>query len=232
MKTKINLLAVFLLPLLCCAAWAATPVRVVGVSDGDTIRVITADSKQIKVRLHGIDAPERGQAFGTVTTKGLRSLLAGRQVSIDPMSTDRYGRTVGMVYADGLNVNEAMVANGWTWVFPKYCTQSFCDQWRQAETSAKAGKSGLWRDGAALPPWEWRAQQNAQPPTLGSTNTLPQRFVAVASETGGSYSGNVNSGVFHGSSCKHFNCKNCTESFSSRQQALNAGYKPCGNCKP
>lgn len=230
MKIKINLLAVFLLPLLCCAAWAATPVRVVGVSDGDTIRVV-ADGKQIKIRLHGIDAPEDGQAYGKVSTKGLRSLLAGRQVSIEPMDTDRYGRTVALVYADGLNVNEAMVSNGWAWVYPQYCTQSFCSKWIQAESIAKASKSGLWREWAALPPWEWRAQQNAQQITSANTASLPQRFAATASG-GGSFSGNVKSGAFHRSSCKHFNCKNCTKSFSSRQQALDAGYRPCGNCKP
>ena len=230
MKTKINLLAVFLLPLLCCSAWAATPVRVVGVSDGDTIRVITADSKQIKIRLHGIDAPEDGQAYGKVSTKGLRSLLAGRQVSIEPTGSDRYGRTVALVYADGLNVNEAMVSNGWAWVYPQYCTQSFCSKWIQAESIAKASKSGLWREWSVLPPWEWRAQQKAQQIAPANTASSPQRYAAGSS--GGSFSGNVKSGVFHRPSYKHYRCKNCTKSFSSRQQALDAGYKPCGNCKP
>lgn len=193
-------------------AWCATPVRVVGVSDGDTIRVV-ADGKQIKIRLHGIDAPERGQDFGNVATKGVRSLLAGRQVSIKQTDTDRYGRAVAIVYADGLNVNEAMLTNGWAWVYPKYCLQGFCEQWRQMEAAARADKKGLWRDPAPTPPWVWRAQQNTQ-------------------QAAASYSGNVKSGVFHRSSCKHFRCKNCTRTFSSRQQALDAGFRPCGNCKP
>ncbi len=228
-KNTSALLAILFLLLSCALAWSATPVRVVGVSDGDTIRVVVG-GKETKVRLHGIDAPENGQAYGNVATKGLRSLLAGRQVSIEPMDTDRYGRTVAMVYADGLNVNETMIHNGWAWVFPKYCTQGFCSKWKQYEASSKASKSGLWREWSALPPWEWRAQQNAQQVTA-TTNALPQRFAATGS-SGGSFSGNVNSGVFHRSSCKHCRCKNCTKSFSSRQQALDAGYKPCGNCKP
>lgn len=232
MKLKaLSFLFAALFVVLHVVAHAATPVRVVGVSDGDTIRVV-ADGQQIKIRLHGIDAPERGQAFGTVATKGLRSLLAGRQVSIESMDTDRYGRTVAMVYADCLNVNEAMVANGWAWVFPKYCTQVFCNQWRQAEASAKSSKSGLWKGWAPLPPWEYRSQQNAPQIAPGATGSMPQRFAALDATTGGSFSGNVKSGVFHRSSCKHFNCKNCTKSFSSRQQALDAGYKPCGTCKP
>lgn len=232
MKTKINLLAVFLLLLLCCAAWAATPVRVVGVSDGDTIRVVGTDGKQIKVRLHGIDAPERGQAFGTVATKGLRSLLAGRQVSIEQTDTDRYGRTVALVYADGCNVNQAMVSNGWAWVYPKYCLQGFCEQWRQMEAAAKAGKSGLWKDRAPLPPWEWRAQQRNPQQALHEPGPTPRPSISPVQEVGSVFSGNAKSGVFHRSSCKDFRCKNCIKTFRSRQAALDAGYRPCGNCKP
>lgn len=233
MKLKaLSFLFAALFVVLHVVAHAATPVRVVGVSDGDTIRVV-ADGQQIRIRLHGIDAPENRQPFSQMATKGLRSLLAGRQVSIEPMDTDRYGRIVAMVYADGLNINQALVANGWAWVFPKYCTQSFCEQWRQAEASAKASQKGLWKERSPTPPWEWRAQQRGQQVTPSNTSPTPQRFTATAQELAGrSFSGNVKSGVFHRPSCKHFNCKNCTKSFSSRQQALDAGYRPCGNCRP
>ena len=223
-------------------AWCSTPVRVVGVSDGDTIRVV-ANGQEARVRLHGIDAPERGQDFGTVATKGLRSLLAGRQVSIEQTDTDRYGRAVAIVYADGLNVNEAMLTNGWAWVYPKYCLQGFCEQWRQMEAAARADKKGLWRDPAPTPPWVWRAQQNTQQAAASYSGNVHASAShsgnahASASHSGNahasaSYSGNVKSGVFHRSSCKHFRCKNCTRTFSSRQQALAAGFRPCGNCKP
>lgn len=226
--------AVFCSLLLHTPTIAATPVRVVGVSDGDTIRVV-ADGQEVRVRLHGIDAPERGQDFGTVATKGLRSLLAGRQVSIEQTDIDRYGRTVAIVYADGLNVNEAMLTNGWAWVYPKYCLQGFCEPWRQMESVARADKKGLWRDPAPTPPWAWRAQQNTQ--QAAASASYSGNVHASASYSGNmhasaGYSGNVKSGVFHRSSCKHFRCKNCTRTFSSRQQALDAGFRPCGNCKP
>jgi endonuclease YncB( thermonuclease family) len=160
--------------LACSAFWsvaaiAATPVRVIGVHDGDTIRVV-AKNKEIKIRLHGIDAPEKGQAFGQLATKGLRSLLAGRKVSIEPMDTDRYGRTVAMIYADGLNINQALVANGWAWVFPKYCTQSFCAAWKTAEHLAKIEQKALWDNPAPVPPWEWRANRRKIRSTVRGTH--------------------------------------------------------------
>lgn len=215
-------------------AWCSTPVRVVGVSDGDTIRVV-ANGQEARVRLHGIDAPERGQDFGTVATKGLRSLLTGRQVSIEQTDIDRYGRTVAIVYADGLNVNEAMLTNGWAWVYPKYCLQGFCEQWRQMEAAARADKKGLWQERAPQPPWAWRAQQNTQQAPASASHSGNVHASAGYSgnmHASAGYSGNVKSGVFHRSSCKHFRCKNCTRTFSSRQQALAAGFRPCGNCKP
>lgn len=222
------LMAILLVPSL---ALSSSPVRVVGVSDGDTIRVVGTDGKQITVRLHGIDAPERGQAFGTVATKGLRSLLAGRQVSIEQTDTDRYGRTVALVYADGLNVNQALIVNGWAWLYTKYCTQGFCAQWRQDESAARAAKKGLWRDPTPTPPWEWRAQQRNSQQALHESAPTPRPPSSPAQEAGSVFSGNVKSGVFHRSSCKHFRCKNCTKTFHSRQAALDAGYRPCGNCK-
>ena len=134
---------------------SSTSVQVVGVHDGDTIRVV-ADGHEIKIRLYGIDAPESAQAYSRISTHGLKMLLAGRKINIDAVDTDRYGRTVAIVYADGATVNEAMVANGLAWVFPKYCRKSFCSAWHAAENRAKTDQRGLWQDPAPLPPWEWR----------------------------------------------------------------------------
>lgn len=138
-------------------ALAATPARVVGITDGDTIKVV-AEGKQIKIRLHGIDAPEKGQPFGSVATQGLGSLLAGRQVSFERTDTDRYGRTVALITADGIDVNRAMVANGLAWVFTRYCKQAFCAEWQRDEQAAKAARKGLWHDPEPVAPWEWRKQ--------------------------------------------------------------------------
>ena len=73
------------------------PARVVGISDGDTITVLTAAKKQVKVRLHGIDAPETGQDFGSRAKQAASELAFGKTVTIRPRDTDRYGRTVAEV---------------------------------------------------------------------------------------------------------------------------------------
>ena len=134
---------------------AATPARVVGITDGDTIKVVV-EGEQIKIRLHGTDAPEKGQPFGSVSTQGLGSLLAGREVSFERTDTDRYGRTVALVTADAIDVNRAMVANGWAWTFTRYCTQDFCEEWQRDEQEARDAKKGLWRDPEPVAPWDWR----------------------------------------------------------------------------
>lgn len=145
------------LAVLCMAAPAlgAEPVEVVGVTDGDTIKVILR-GEQVRVRLHGIDAPERKQPFGQASTRMLGEFLRGRQVTIEPTSTDRYGRTVALVYAGDMCANEAMVQMGAAWVYPQYCRQDYCREWYQEQQQARALAQGLWRDAEPVAPWQWR----------------------------------------------------------------------------
>ena len=89
--------------------------KVVKVSDGDTITVLDKDNAQHKVRFYGIDAPEKSQPYGKKSRKNLESYVAGKYVKVDTRATDRYGRTVGVVYAGNTNVNEAQVADGYAW---------------------------------------------------------------------------------------------------------------------
>lgn len=130
-------------------------VKVVGITDGDTIKVLI-DGQQVKIRLYGIDAPESGQAFGVQAQTALKQITSGRKINLKTIDTDRYGRSVSLVYADGANINEIMVLAGYAWVYPQYCKQSFCNAWRQKENSARNSHSGLWRDNQPTPPWEWR----------------------------------------------------------------------------
>ncbi|WP_233249153.1 thermonuclease family protein [Desulfobulbus oligotrophicus] len=130
-------------------------VRVVGVTDGDTLRVVI-EGQEVKIRLYGIDAPESGQAFGKASQQALKQITSGRQISIKVLDRDRYGRLVALVFADGANVNEAMVASGFAWAYPQYCKQSFCNEWGRNQTMAKDNRKGLWQDGTPTPPWDWR----------------------------------------------------------------------------
>ncbi|HEY0732159.1 MAG TPA: thermonuclease family protein [Chitinophagaceae bacterium] len=127
--------------------------KVVSIADGDTFTMLDANNKQRKIRLHGIDAPEKRQPFGTVSKKRLSELVFGKEVRVEKRATDRYKRIVAIVYADTLNINETMIAEGMAWHFTRY------DQnpaWTALETRARSNKSGLWKDAHPLAPWEWR----------------------------------------------------------------------------
>lgn len=145
------LLAVFFF----ATSWAAVPAAVVGITDGDTLRAVI-DGQEVKVRLYGIDAPEKRQPYGQASTTALKTLTQGHAITITATGKDRYGRTIGLIYADGNNVNESMVTTGMAWVFRKYCRESFCRQWEEEEVAAKINRRGLWLDETPVPPWEWR----------------------------------------------------------------------------
>ena len=121
-----NLKPVFLLVLLLTALLSFSVQaqeymgRVVGVSDGDTITILDAGKRQIKVRLAEIDAPEFRQPYGSRAKQELSRLVFGKTVTVKAQDTDRYGRTVGRVYADGSDVNAGMVRRGAAWVYRQY----------------------------------------------------------------------------------------------------------------
>lgn len=217
------LLALITVVALATISVAADPVpaKVVGVSDGDTITVVM-DGQQTKIRLWGIDAPEKGQDFGQAATDAIKQLTAGRAVTVQAVDRDRYGRTVAMVYADGISVNEAMIREGAAWVFTKYCTKPICSQWNQFQQAAQAAGIGLWRNKAPVPPWEWRRGDESKLVTLAS----------ASADAMGAYIGNTNSRKFHAAGCRHAGCKHCTAVFSSRSAAIAAGYVPCKVCNP
>jgi endonuclease YncB( thermonuclease family) len=130
---------------------------VVGVTDGDTIKVLVG-KQQIKIRFSHIDAPERKQAFGSKATGFLSDLLAraGNQVLVVEDGKDRYGRTLGVVYTtDGkYNFNLAMVENGFAWHYEKYSQDPI---YAAAQEYARHNRLGLWSDAQpAVPPWEFR----------------------------------------------------------------------------
>lgn len=135
--------------------------RVVGVADGDTLTVLeyAAGMQQHKVRLDGIDAPEKAQPFGERSKQSLSDLAYNRRVEIQSHKRDRYGRVVGKVILDGVDINLIQISRGLAWHYTAYAQeQTPTDRVRYAETEAVARneKRGLWRDADPVPPWEWR----------------------------------------------------------------------------
>ena len=128
----------------------AFPAKVIKISDGDTITVLSG-KEQTKVRLYGIDAPEKKQDYGQRSKQFLASLIAGQVVEIEPKGKDRYKRTLGTIYYKGQDINAQMVLNGYAWAYVKY-SRIYVDQ----EKTAREKKLGLWQSSNPTPPWEWR----------------------------------------------------------------------------
>jgi len=128
--------------------------RVDRVIDGDSLRVRIATLGLIEVRLHGIDTPEYDQPYGSAAKRELRRLVANRRVALVRETVDSYGRLVGTVYRDGMNVNLEMVRRGYAWWYRRYAGFDFA--LRRAEKEAREQRRGLWRDADPVPPWEWR----------------------------------------------------------------------------
>ena len=136
--------------------------RVVGVADGDTITILNSENTQHKIRLSGIDSPEKSQPFGNVSKKSLSSLVYGKQVSVDWHKTDRYNRIIGKVIVSGLDANLEQVKRGLAWHYKKYQKeQPFEDResYNAAEKEASLTKVGLWIDIDPIAPWDFRKQK-------------------------------------------------------------------------
>nr|WP_315520554.1 thermonuclease family protein [uncultured Campylobacter sp.] len=150
MSTKQPLIVRLLLILTPLISLTAEQSKVIKISDGDTI-VVLNDKEQTKVRLYGIDAPEKKQNYGQKSRQFLASLIAGQMVEIEPKGKDRYKRTLGIVHYKGQDINAQMVLNGYAWAYVKY-SRIYVDH----EKIAREKKRGVWQSSDPTPPWEWR----------------------------------------------------------------------------
>ena len=128
--------------------------RVVRIADGDTVSVLDHSNTQHKVRLFGIDTPERDQPYGQAAKRALMQLIDEKSVGVVIVTTDSYGRKVGTLYRDGVNINVAMVARGYAWWYQHYAPHEHA--LRQAEQQARSQKLGLWAQPRPIAPWDWR----------------------------------------------------------------------------
>ena len=139
--------------------------KVINVADGDAITVLDDTNTQHKIRLAGIDAPEKKQAFGNRSKESLSDLVFDKRVNIETEKRDRYGREIGKVLVNGRDVNLVQVKRGLAWHYKQYQReQSHADQqsYAAAEIGARAAKLGLWRDVEQVSSWEFRHKRKPE----------------------------------------------------------------------
>jgi micrococcal nuclease len=154
--------------LFACLAFLSSPQSVfaefsgsvVGVIDGDTIEVVHSNRSE-RIRLNGIDCPEKGQAFGKKAKQATSALVFRKEVSLQTYGKDKYGRTIAdVLLPDGTNINHMLVKEGWCWWYRKYAPWNVILE--ELERRARAARLGLWADPASIPPWVYRKAHRIQ----------------------------------------------------------------------
>jgi len=156
-----KLLLSFLLIFSVCTASASKILqgKVVSVADGDTITVLDAEKNQHKIRLQGIDAPEKAQAFGAKSKQALYEMVHGKTVQVSFEKSDKYGRILGKVLLDGQDICHQQIKAGLAWHYKKYQNEQPLvdrDAYSASETAAKSEKLGLWSAPRPVAPWDFR----------------------------------------------------------------------------
>lgn len=199
--------------------------KVVAILDGDTIHIRTVDEDTRTIRLDGIDAPEKGQPFGNKAQDRLGELVFQKDVRVEYKELDRYGRYLGVVYAENRNINLRLVRDGLAWHYRKYSKDEVL---ATAELVAKEEAIGIWSDKSPIAPWDWRggardavaatgdAKDEADPKPDTPTADDP---IVYITDSGAKY---------HRSGCRHL--KN--SSISIPLSRAKSAYDPCGTCKP
>jgi endonuclease YncB( thermonuclease family) len=133
--------------------------KVVGIADGDTLTLLDDSRQQHRIRLDGIDAPERTQPYGQRSRQSLAALAHGRDAIADCAKNDRYGRSVCRVTVDGRDVGLEQVRRGMAWHYVRYAHEQPAEarvEYARAEQQARGGRAGLWAGRDPTPPWDYR----------------------------------------------------------------------------
>jgi endonuclease YncB( thermonuclease family) len=189
--------------------------KVVHIADGDTLTILTESKEQVKIRLAGIDTPEKAQPFGNKAKQALAALTFQQQALVEVETKDRYGRTVGKVIVNGTDVNAELVRQGMAWVYRKYTNDH---KLYALEVEAKQAKRGLWATDKPIEPWLWRKGKR----TVDHESTMVK----------GTIIGNKNSHIYHLSNCQSYYAvsEDNRVLFSNEALAKANGYRKAGNC--
>ena len=136
--------------------------KVIKVTDGDTVNVLTSENETHKIRLSGIDAPEKKQAFGNRSKQALTELIDGKIVTVDYNKLDKYQRVVGKITFNGQDANLRQIKLGLAWHYKKYEKEQDVEDrsiYSNAEHIAQRVKVGLWYDDNPVAPWDFRKEK-------------------------------------------------------------------------
>ena len=159
-----HLIAAVLAMVLACSCASAETLtgRVVAVTDGDTITVLDAANVQHKIRLAGIDCPEKNQPHGQAAKQSISDQVFDREVRVVSDKRDRYGRVVGQVWVSGADANLEQIRRGLAWHYKQYQNEQPLDDrlaYTRAEDDARTAGRGLWVDAEPIAPWDWRRRK-------------------------------------------------------------------------
>lgn len=129
---------------------------VIKIVDGDTFDLLTKDKKTLRVRMYGIDCPEKKQDFYQSAKQALASYIFKKNVQLKITGYDRNRRAIAVVYCNGQNINLAMIKNGFAWHFSKYSSDT---NFARAQKQARKAKAGLWKKSGPIAPWEFRKRR-------------------------------------------------------------------------
>lgn len=128
--------------------------KVIAVADGDTFTMLAEGNKQVKIRLHGVDCPEKKQDFGTVAKNYTSNLIFGKIVQVTALKKDQYRRIIAVVkLPNGKILNQELLKAGMAWHYKKYDKSI---EFALLEEQARKNKAGLWKGKSPMPPWEFR----------------------------------------------------------------------------
>ena len=168
--------------------------KVVSLADGDSFTLLVG-STQVKIRLYGIDCPEKGQPWGRRATQFASEAIFGKEITVTVVDTDRYGRKIGKVHLpDGQTLNERLVEEGLAWWYVHYARNN--TRLRDLEAAARKAQLGLWADKDPIAPWEWRRGRRASDAAVDASGEAEEHECP--------YWLNTKTDVRHNPGCRHY----------------------------
>lgn len=221
-----RLLLAFLLACMAIAGANAQPIRakIVGITDGDTVKALVTVGKgklQLRVRLDGIDAPEKAQPFGERSRQWLSSQVFQKDVELAVKGTDKYGRTLARIHFGGKDIDVESVRAGMSWWYRQYAGGD--SELKLAEKEARAAKRGLWSDPKPTPPWQWRHPAKPSTGTLTRTHRTPAQTREASVTVYVTRTGHK----FHRAGCRYLSRSQIP---IDKKKAIAEGFSPCSVC--